>query len=379
MSVGRLLLREIHHRVLSFVLGLIAVVVAVALAVAVLTMCDAADQETTRLMRNMGFNVLIVPKGTDMGDFWSEDFARKDMPEEYVHRLAQSDMVTIRHLVARLQSKIEWRQRKVLLTGILPEVPMMHLLPKSPMGLEIPDGTVYLGHEVWRSMGISEGDTIELGDRSFVVGKCLAEKGGKDDIRIYGHLHDVQRILGMPGRINEIEALSCQCTGQRFPHIREDLARALPDTYVTEYWPIAEARTETRRMMDRYAAFVVPAVVLVSGLWVGLLALSNVRERRGEIGILRALGVGSGRVALLFMGKAIVLGLVGGGIGFALGTGLALHFGPQVFPLTANKIAPLFPLLPWSLAGAPVVCAVAAYLPAMLAVMQDPAVALREE
>ncbi len=379
MLLLRLLFREIQHRKVNFLLGLLAVVVAVALLVAILTMCDASRRETVRLMRNLGFNVLIVPKATDMAEFWSRGFAREEMPEEYVHRVAATRDMSIRHLVARLQQKIEWRGHTVLLTGILPEVPLQYGPKKEPMGLSIPRGTVYVGFELARTLKLHPGDIIKLRGRRFTVGRCLEEKGSRDDIRIYGHLHDVQALLNKPGRVNEIEALGCLCSGGRLPRIRADLARALPDTQVTEIRSIAVARAEQRKMVERYAAFVMPVVLLACALWVAFLALSNVRERRTEIGIFRAIGVDSGRIAVLFLGKAVLLGLIGGGLGFALGTWLALHVGPEIFPVTAHKIAPLLSLLSWSLIGAPLLCAAASYLPAMVAVMQDPAAALREE
>ena len=247
------------------------------------------------------------------------------------------------------------------------------------MGLNIPRGRVYVGYELARSLEIQKGDTIQIGERSFVVDRRLREKGSKDDIRLYGHLHDVQEVLGKPGKINEIEALSCQCAGERLPRIRQELAQALPNTQVTEFRSLAVARAEQRQMVERYTAYLSPLILLICGLWVGLLAWSNVRERRGEIGLWRALGVGSGRVAALFLGKAVVLGCVGAGLGFAGGTLFALNVGPQIFPLTAQKIEPLFSLLGWSLIGAPLVCAGASYLPTLAAVTQDPAVVLREE
>jgi putative ABC transport system permease protein len=379
MSVVRLLVREIQHRKLNFLLGLVTVVSAVALFVAILTMCDASERETTRLMRDLGFNVLILPEATDMADFWSEDFAKEEMPEEYVHRLAQSDTITIRHLVARLQKKINWRNRSVLLTGILPEVHMSHLPEKPPMGVTIPRGKVYVGYELVRSMGLKTGDSIEVGGKSFVIDKCLIEKGSKDDIRIYGQLHDVQEILGKPGAINEIEALSCRCEGERLPRIRADLAEALPGTQVIEFRSQAVARAETRQMVEQYSAFIIPAVLIVAAVWIALLTLSNVRQRRTEIGILRAMGVGSGRIAGLFLGKAVVIGLLGAGLGFVVGTAMAREFGPNIFPLTANKIAPMYSLLYWSVLGAPLLCALASYLPTIVAITQDPAAVLREE
>jgi putative ABC transport system permease protein len=383
MSVLRLLLREIQYRKLNFALGLVSVLAAVALPVAVLTMCGAADREITRLMRNMGFNVVIVPEGTDMGDFWSQHYATGDMPEEYVYRISESRTLTIRHLVARLQRRIEWRGRKVLLTGVLPEIGMKYLPLKSRMDMEVPEGKAILGYELANSTGVKPGDTIELElggrKRSFVVGKCLDEQGSIDDIRIYAHLHDVQDLLNMRGRISDIQALSCYCVGSILPTLREDLARELPGTKVTELHTMALARSETRATIERYAAFLIPAIVLVCAVWVGLLALSNVRERRPEIGIMRAIGIGSGRVGALFLGKAILLGLVGAAIGYPVGSWVAVQLGPKVFPVTAAKISPETGLLWWSLIGAPILCAIASYIPTIVAVTQDPAEVLREE
>ena len=380
MSVIRLLLREIQHRKLNFIAALVAVIAAVTLPVALVTMTNASQRETVRLMRNLGLNLLIVPQDTDMADFWSDDFAKEEMPEEYVHRLANSRLVTVRHLVARLQKRTTWRDRTILLTGILPEVPMAHRKLKSPMGLTVPRGTAFVGFELARSMGISVGDTLEFGETRLQVTRCLDEKGSKDDIRIYGHLHDVQQILGSPGRINEIEALGCLCNGVRsITRVRSDVASVLPGTQVTELASIAIARAETRRMVEKQAAFVIPIVVLACAVWIGLLALSNVRERRAEIGILRAMGVGTPTIAAAFIGKAVLLGLLGAGVGFAIGTALALHFGPQIFPLTAKKVAAEFGLLGWSLLLAPLLCIAASYLPTVIAITQDPAEVLREE
>ncbi|MCK4323639.1 MAG: FtsX-like permease family protein, partial [Armatimonadetes bacterium] len=380
MSILRLLLREIQHRKLNFVSAIVAVVVAVTLFVAIVTMCDASRRETVRLMRDMGFNLLIVPENTDMADFWSEDFAREEMPEEYVYRLSNSDLMTVRHLVARLQKKIQWRGRKVLLTGILPEVPMAHRAQKSPMGLTIPQGRAYVGFALARSINIKVGDKLEFGDKQLTVERCLVEKGSKDDIRIYAHLHDVQEIMGKSGIINEIEALNCLCYGkQSLSHIRADIAKILPGTRVTEFKSIAIARAETRRMVENYALFIIPVVVLGTAIWISLLALGNVRERRTEIGVFRAMGLGSTPIAALFLGKAVLVGLIGAAAGFALGTWLALYLGPQIFPLTATRMTPMLSLLVWALVGAPVLCVMASYLPTLHAILQDPAQVLREE
>ncbi len=387
MSVFRLIVREILYRKLNFLLGLTAIAAATALFVGTQTLCVVMNRETTRLMRDMGFNLLILPEGADMAQFWSADYAQQEMPEQYVRDLANSHAVTVRHLIAQLQKKVQWRGHVVLLTGILPEVQMAHRSKKPPMGLHIPRGEVHLGYELARAFDVKPGDTIELeGEetRTFTVSRCIeTPSGSKDDIRIYAHLRDVQELLGKPGRINVIEALSCLCPdighADTLSHIKEEVHGVLPGTQVRLVRNIAVGRERTRRMIERYAALMMPGVLLVCALWVGMLALGNVRDRRAEIGILRAAGVGSSKVVALFLGKAVVLGLAGAIVGFLLGTQLMLHFGPRLFPVTAQHVAPVYSLLAWSAAGAPALCVLASYVPAMLAVTQDPAVVLREE
>ena len=132
-------------------------------------------------------------------------------------------------------------------------------------------------------------------------------------------------------------------------------------------------------MVQNHAVFVILAVLLAAGLWIALLTLGNVRERRGEIGIFRAMGLGSGPIGALFLGKAVLVGLIGAAAGFALGTWIALYFGPQIFPVTATNMTPMLSLLIWALLGAPALCAVASYLPTLHAILQDPAETLREE
>jgi ABC-type lipoprotein release transport system permease subunit len=381
MSVLRLLLREIQHRKLNFLLAIVSVVLAVGLFASVQTMVDASQREAVRLMRDLGFNVLILPEGVKKEDWYSRRYATKEMPEENVRKLANSRTMLIRHLVARLQKMTTWRGHNVLLTGILPEVTMTHRPKKAPMGLKIPRGQVYLGRDIARVTGLGKGAVIDdlAEGKTFTVAGELVPKEPIDNIRIAGHLHDIQEILGKPGRINEIEGLMCLCPGAKPTDIDDDVARVIPGAQLVKRTDIAETREQTRLMMERYSGFIIPAVVAVCVVWVGLLMLSNVRSRRAEIGLLRAMGVGGGKIAALFLGKAVAVGLLGAAAGFAAGTALAMTLGPEIFPITAGKIKPAWDLLGWSLLGATLLCALAAYLPAMLAVAQDPADALREE
>lgn len=377
-----LILKELRYRKLNAVLSLAAVVAAVTLFVAFYSAGEASLRETTRVTRDTGFNLRIIPKETDMERFWIEGFSDLTMPEDALERFARYDRVflTYNHLVGSLQQRYVLGGREVILTGL------SHTLTapaqrKQPLGFQIPAGHAIVGFEVARRLGLSAGDSLTLGSERFVVDRCLAESGTDDDLRVFGLLSDVQRVLGKPGLINEIKAIDCLClTAEQDPlgQLRRELAKALPEAKVIQLRALADARARQRQSGERFFAWLIPFLLAGCAVGVGVLAVLNVRERRLEIGILRALGHGSARVAWLFLGKAVVLGLAGAILGYALGTWLAFRVGPSLFPVTASSIRADAGLLLAVLAGAPVLTALASVIPAVLAVIQDPAETLRE-
>lgn len=409
------------HRPLNFTLSLCGVVAAAAACVAGPMLVDGyrretqakiaelqeqtdaelakLEDETRKTMLKMGFNLWITQRDTDMVDFWSQSFAKQDMPEEYVNRLAESESLSlVTHLVATLQQRIDFSGRSVLLVGYLPETPKLHEKGKKPMGFNIERGTVYVGHEL--GAGKNEGETIEVLGKPLKIAKILPPDSSIQDATLAVHLADAQELLNRPGRVNLILALGCHCEGERLPKIRAQLAEVLPDTRITERDSIAVARAEQRDLvaaereqriasladhrqqqqasMEGLAGVMTPLLVLAGALWVGLMTLANVRQRRAEIGLLRALGKGSGRIAALFLGKAALVGACGAALGLAAGVWLGQALlGRALHVAVEHRHVPASVLFGVAL-GAPLVCLLAAYLPMLTAVLQDPASVLRD-
>lgn len=382
MTIPGLIWKEIRHRKINFALGVLAVMMAVALFISFFTAAKASNRETARLMLSLGFNLHIIPKDTNMNEFLLTGIPDKTMPGQYIDKLASQKQISYNHLMATLQKKITWRGLEVVLTGLAPEInPPGRKTP--PMKDPIELGNLCVGYRVAKALGINESDVVEIKGKTFKVVECLSESGGVDDIRIQCHLSDAQEILNLPGQISEIRAVDCLCfspTPDPAAILRKEIGSLLPDAQVFHIKSIASPRAKTRQMVKKLFAIIVPFVVIACGVWIGVLAIMNVRDRQQEIGIMRALGYGSERVTLLFLGKALTIGLVGALVGFFVGTGLALKFGPPIFELTAKTmIKPDTSLLLYSLVFAPLFASVSSFIPAMIAVTYDPAVTLREE
>jgi putative ABC transport system permease protein len=73
------------------------------------------------------------------------------------------------------------------------------------------------------------------------------------------------------------------------------------------------------------------AALLAAALAVGASSAASVIERRAEVGLMKALGAGSGTVGFLLAAEQLLLAFVGGGVGYAIGIILARLIGERIF------------------------------------------------
>ncbi len=391
MIILKLILKEIIYSKYNFLLSLMAVTAGVALFVAFFATTLASDLETKKIMLDLGQNLRVIPKHTAMDFFYDQGFSDKVMPEAYLANFVNSSSLVYTHLTATLQRKIDWQGSKVIMTGVLPEqYPKNGKKKDMPTTYSIIPGHAYVGHLIAKQNNLKKGDTLDIAGRSLIVETALAKSPNddRDNIRIFMHLHDAQTILNLPQKINEIKALECLCFvegsgGDQSLNLeqlaRKELATILPDAEVLLSRGIADVRQKQRAMIQKYAAFVIPTLCLVLGLCLAILTLLNVRHRRHEIGIMRALGYGTVRISTLLLGKFVLIGMVAATVGFYAGTALAAHVGPDVFPITAHAIKPNYDLFKKAGVAAVAFSIVSAFLPVMIAISMDPAKTLKND
>ncbi len=383
MSLWSHIFGEIGFRKLNAFFSLLGLTLAVTVVVASQLLADADERETRRVTRDMGFNLRLISAETDLGQFYRDGFSRNEMDSAMLDRLATqlTNNVSFNHLVGSLRREYTINGQDILLIG-LSETYVAPGQGKKPMGVVIKKGTIHIGSEVARKQKKGRNDTMHLGERQFTVANDPIETGTPDDITIFTRLEDVQSVLRLEGKINEIEAIDCLClTADQDPLaiLRQEIGNILPEVQVVQMRTLADARAKQRQTREKVNQFVLPWVLVACAVWVALLAVLNVRDRRQEIGILRALGKGGGRIAGLFLGKAALLGLMASVFGAAFGTWAILEFGPSLFPVTKKAIQ-ASPTLVWQMVVAtPVFAAFVSFIPAMLAVSHDPAESLRED
>ena len=199
------------------------------------------------------------------------------------------------------------------------------------------------------------------------------ETGAGEDSRVYISVEDFRSWTGLDPSVVEIAASG---SPQEIDALIHQLQLTVPAAQVRPVRQVTEGEAnilgKTRSTLLSSAAF----IVLTAALCVLATLMGWVFDRRRDFAIMKALGASDQLIALFVSGEAAVLAVMGAGMGFACGIGIAAWIG------RANFHAPVVPrlsLLPPVLGGALAITLISTLLPLRLLRRIQPAMILRGE
>ncbi len=403
MRLRSMVWKELWQRPTPMLTSLIAVALGVTALVAIQNLTVFSERKISEDMASLGANVLVLPPNVTLEDYYAADMHGQTMPEEYVTRLALARMPGVENLAPKLCLETDVEDTAVTLTGILPRsefqakaawqgigiMPMSDAIgtergccpttvdtevdaaPESLATMrtisQLDKRDVILGSDVATKLGKKVGDKVTISGDDFQVLSVLPTTGTIDDSRLFAHLHSVQELADSGPVVNVIEIMAC-CEDAAGDLIG-NLSAELPETRIVTIAQVVETQVAVNRLMSRLSWVFFSILLLVGAASIASVMYANVTERRKEIGTLMALGASRGFVVRMFLGKAMLLGLVGGLMGFLGGTILAAVLGPRLLGIT---VQPLPELLAIGMAAATLVALAASFLPARRAAGLDP-------
>ncbi len=236
----------------------------------------------------------------------------------------------------------------------------------------------------------------DLGPILQVVG--ILDTGGPEDDTIIVPLDVAQSLAGKPGQYRRlyVSALTKpeDAFGRKDPKtmtpaefdrwycspyisaIALQISQELKGTDVRVIRRVAEGEGTILTRVRTLLWLVTVAALLAAALAVGASAAASVIERRTEIGLMKALGAGSGLVGVLLAAEQLLVAFVGGGIGYAVGILFARMLGQKIFGFTPE---PRLFLLFIVLVLASIITLLGSAYPLRRASQYDPAPILRGE
>jgi putative ABC transport system permease protein len=256
---------------------------------------------------------------------------------------------------------------------------------------------VLIGERLAARLDEKPGDSLTVSGRTLHISGVLST-GGVEDDQIVAPLGLAQEIIGKPGAVRRVYVSALTKPEDAFA--RRDpksLSGAIYDRWYCTPYPQAIALQLTEAMSHSHAEqirqvsqnegavltrieglifLITLAALFASALAVSAAMATAIFERRAEVGLMKALGAGKLAVASVFFAEAALLALIGGVIGFGVGSLLAHQIGHSIFNSQISISPVLFPVI---LAIAVIVTFAGSAMAIRRAVTLDPVFALRGE
>ena len=370
--------RSISRRRFRSALTILGVIIGISTIVSLMTLgYGMRAQVKTTLNEILGAGILM-----------SSSSGGVDIPEYVQSFILQ--VPGVNECVPVITTMVRIGEQPILAVGIDPDqaLKLYHVTLEEGVIPEKGEGdSIVFGTTTAARLKISVGDSVTLSPTSGGKGKTFKVVGllrsvgaSEMDIGCFMSLEAAQDMLGKEGYVSAF--LIRLKDPQLGEEVEQTLKQMFPKADITR-------QEELMRQIDRIMSIIngvllaLAAVSLgVGGLGILNTVMMSVHERRREIGMLKAVGAERWHVLMLFLSEALIISLIGGGIGCGLGLAGVYLIQWFVSTLGLNLVIPLL-ISPEILIGAILIAAligiVAGLYPSWQAANVPPVEALRYE
>lgn len=353
MHLHSFVMKDVFRRKTKLVVAVLGVVVAAAAIVAVVTTFSAATEGFHEASNKFGANIIVRPEVesiplvdgyTSMGSLYTGNnyIEESEIPRIYDIK----DNASLSVVAPRLYGIAGLGGSSVVVMGVDPEQekelkPWWNIQGQWISSEDAEKVEVLVGSDLARPLDLEEGSMITLSRDNVSldarVAGVIESTGGNEDAYVILPLAASQYLLSQEGRVSslEVRALCNACPV-------EDMSQQIEGIF-----PGLEARAMSQIVQNemlvvnhtKSSAMAVSIItLLVSTLTVASTMLASVNEKIKEIGIMRAIGASDAQIVSMLFLEGGIIGFVGGGIGFLIGTLASFAAAPMLVSATPDPM-----------------------------------------
>jgi putative ABC transport system permease protein len=331
MYLRTIAFKNIKRRKGKMILVVAGLMVGITAFVSVVSIMLAFQNSISDELNAYGFNIMVYPKSSDLSLSYGgitisgvQSYKVKTLSDSDIKRIKSIDNANlIQVLSPKILHAVTVNRKQALLVGIdirreLVIKKWWQIKGKPPV---VNTNQLLLGSDASRKLGLKTGDSILIHGKKFEIAGILKTTGSQDDDLIFGSLSLFQNFLKRKGEINLIE-ISAKNT-EDIDTIVDKVGKVLPNAEVSSVKQAVKYKEDAMGQLGKFGLAVTFVIIFISGLIVFTTMTSSVNDRTREIGVFRAIGYRQTKVAKIILIEAFILSLIGGGVGYFMGFGVA--------------------------------------------------------
>ena len=328
---------------------LLALSAGAAITAALLNLQIDAKRRLTTEFRVLGANVVVAPRESDAnsdGATLDQNLLRK-MPAENAGKPVPA--VAFLYVIGEVAKAGVIHHEPAVIAGTegdgIAKVRPGRRTEYSPQ-LEKDANACEVGAKAAQQFQVHAGDLINLrnqGREASCKIFALVATGSAEDSQIFTKLATAQALADFPGRISLIQ-LSVTGTPDSIGNFIAKLGQNVPAADAHGIKQLTEAEGKLYNRIRGLLSGTVILVLFLTSLCV-MAGMSNVAiERKNDVGLMKAIGGSVRRVVRLFLTEAILMGIMGGLVGSAIGILGSIWLGKAVFGVAAQPRWIVYPV-----------------------------------
>jgi putative ABC transport system permease protein len=211
-----------------------------------------------------------------------------------------------------------------------------------------------VGSALAAKLNLHPGDTLALpGPASHLTITGVVSTGDTTENQLLLPLSSAQTFANLPNAISRVEVSARTKPEDAFarkdpdtlsPKLREvwycrpyansiayQIREAIPGAQAEQVRRVEQSEGTVLARISGLMWLISAAALLAATFAVSAAMATAILERQGEIGLMRSLGASKGAIAMLFYAETGLLAIIGGTLGYLLGSGLAAWLGARIF------------------------------------------------
>ncbi len=384
MKLHRLVVKDVIRRKKRVLYAALGVVIGTMTVIGILTISLAGQQKIIAQLEKYGPNLAVVPAVSNLAmKLGDVNLGNLSVGENYISidkipqmqkiaddeirmALKIKDEGTIAILAPKLFINTKIEEASIMVVGINPEKESeIKTWWKIKEGEYLrQDNGALVGSVAAEILAIKPGKNISINGTDITVSGIIAETGSNDDYQLFIPIDTLQRAFNKEGLVNSID-IRALCNACPVEIIADALNKEIAGIRAVAVKQVAESEMGMLEKINRFMMALAGITLLVGLFAVINTMMSSVNERIKDIGIMRAVGASRNQIVKIFIYEAIIVGIIGGILGYLVGSLLAYAIGPLLLEGSAVSYVPLY--FPIAIALAIFVSVVATVYPAFMA------------